>query len=151
MKKAKKQIIRLIVISILIATSLILVSESHAETIFDRMQGAITGVSLPGGGDVEAKAQSMIGTIINGFLSLVGVFFLILVIYGGFQWMNARGREEEIKKAKDIVRSAIIGMIIVMSAYAIAYFVSNALQSAAKSPRGEEAREEVEFPLPHPS
>ena len=134
MKKSKKQIIRLIVISILIATSLILVSESYAApTIFEKMQGAITEISLPGGGDVEAKAQSMIGTIINGFLSLLGVFFMILVIYGGFQWMNARGREEEIQKAKDIVRSAIIGMIIVMSAYAIAYFVSLMLQTAAQT------------------
>ena len=52
------------------------------------------------------------------------------MIYGGYKWLVASGREEEIKKAKDTIRSAIIGLIIVMAAYTISYFVAAALQEA---------------------
>ena len=69
--------------------------------------------------------------VINAFLSIFGTIFLILMILGGYKWMMASGREEEVKKAKDTIRAAIIGLIIVVSAYAISYFVALSLQTAA--------------------
>ncbi len=53
------------------------------------------------------------------------------MVYGGFKWMIAQGREEEVQKAKTIIQAAIIGFGIVVSAYAIAVFVTNAFFSAA--------------------
>lgn len=69
----------------------------------------------------------IISTVIQVFLSLLGIIFVILLVYGGYLWMNARGNEEQVKKAKDTIRMAIIGLVIVTSAYAITYFVFNAL------------------------
>jgi len=102
--------------------------------ITEDMKGGITnsGINLPGGGDAEAKAQTIVGQLINAFISLFGVIFMILIIYGGYKWMMASGREEEVSKAKDIIKSAIIGLIIVMASYAISFFVTNALQGAIK-------------------
>ncbi len=73
----------------------------------------------------EAKPNlaQTIGQIIKGVLSLLGVIFLILVIYAGFLWMTASGNDEQITKAKNILKASIIGVIIVMGAYAITYFV----------------------------
>ena len=65
----------------------------------------------------------IIAIIIKGFLSLLGVIFIILILIGGYNWMTAAGEEEKIKKAKDTLRRAIIGLLIVVSAYAITYFV----------------------------
>ena len=103
-----------------------------AQDITQRMIDGLAGVNLPTvGNDPDTGAQTIIGNIINAFLVLFGAFFLILVIYGGFKWMNARGNQEEMEKAKKILQSAVIGFIIVMMAYAISFFVASALQGAA--------------------
>jgi hypothetical protein len=59
----------------------------------------------------------------------LGVIFLVLTIYGGFIWMNARGRETEVEKAQGIIRATVIGLAIVVAAYAISYFVVEVLTS----------------------
>lgn len=69
----------------------------------------------------------LIGRVISIALSLVGTLFLILMIYAGFLWMLARGDSKTVDKAKDILRSAVIGLIIVAGAYAFTTFVLTAV------------------------
>ena len=68
-----------------------------------------------------------ISTIISLILSLVGVIFLVLMIYGGINWMTAGGNEAQVKKAKSTIGQAVIGLVIVLSAYAITYFIMQSL------------------------
>lgn len=65
----------------------------------------------------------IVGSVIKILLSFLGVIFLVLLIYGGYLWMMDRGEEALAKKAKDIIKNAIIGLIIVLAAYAITNFV----------------------------
>jgi hypothetical protein len=65
----------------------------------------------------------IVAMIVNIILSLLGIIFLILIIYAGFLWMTAGGNDQQVGKAKSLISSAIIGLIIVVSAYAISYFV----------------------------
>jgi len=65
----------------------------------------------------------LIGKIVGQLMGFVGVIFFVLMIYGGFLWMTAQGNEEQIKKAKSLITGAVIGIIIVFSAYAITSFV----------------------------
>lgn len=60
-----------------------------------------------------------IGSYIQIILSFIGVLFLILMIYGGYVWMMARGDEQSVTKAQGIIKNSIIGIIIVLMAYAI--------------------------------
>ncbi|MDD2807263.1 MAG: hypothetical protein PHW95_01930 [Patescibacteria group bacterium] len=116
---------------LLLAIGLIKAPTVLAETIIDRMQQGITDIDLPSAGtDVETASQLIVGKVLNTFLSVFGILFLVLIIYGGYKWMMASGREDEVQKAKDTMRAATIGLIIVLSAYAISYFVAQALQSA---------------------
>ena len=69
----------------------------------------------------------IIGVIIGVILSFVGVVFLLLTIYGGYLWMTASGNEEQVQKAKKIIRNSIIGLLIVFAAYAITAFVGSVL------------------------
>jgi hypothetical protein len=64
-----------------------------------------------------------IGTVVGAGLALIGVIFLILMIYGGFTWMMARGNEQQVTKAKDLIFAAIIGLFIVLAAYAITAYI----------------------------
>jgi amino acid transporter len=77
----------------------------------------------------------VVATVIKGFLSFLGVIFIILIIYGGFRWMTAQGNEDQVTEAKKNIRNAVIGIIIIMAAYAITFFVFEALNQAS-SPDG---------------
>lgn len=73
----------------------------------------------------ETSAAGFVGTIVSAFLSLLGVIFLILMLYSGYNWMIAHGDEQKVNKAKETLRTSIIGLIIVVSSYAIYIFVWN--------------------------
>ena len=75
--------------------------------------------------NVLANKIGNVATIILGFL---GVIFLFFVTYSGIQWMTAGGNEERITKAKNRMVRAAVGLIIVVSAYAISAFVISKLQ-----------------------
>ena len=88
------------------------------------------------GYDTTGKDTALINTagrIAGGFISLIGIIFISYTIYGGFLWMTAAGREEQITKAKSIIRDGIIGIIVILGAAAIFYFVFNALNQGASS------------------
>ena len=89
--------------------------------------------NLPSGGQNEGKIETVIGKIIQAFLSIFGVVFLALMLYGGYVWMKAQGREEEVKRAKSMIQNAIIGLGVVMTAYAISYFVVFMFNRAAST------------------
>lgn len=78
----------------------------------------------------ESQLTQMIARIINVLLSVLGVIFFLLVLYGGFLWMTSAGNEEKVKKAKTILTDSVIGLIILLAAYAISRFVIEALISA---------------------
>ena len=65
----------------------------------------------------------MIGTIIYGLLGVIGLIFLLLVVLAGLRWMTAGGNEETVANAKQSLKNAAIGVIVVLSAYAISYFI----------------------------
>ncbi len=69
--------------------------------------------------------NTKIGLIIGLVLSFVGVIFLLLMIYAGLTWMTAQGNQEQVNKAKDLMINAVVGLIIVLAAYAITAFVGN--------------------------
>lgn len=67
--------------------------------------------------------EDIVGGIIKTALSLLGVIFIILIIYGGYLWMTAGGNEDKVSKAQTIIRNSVIGLAIVLAAYAITFFI----------------------------
>jgi hypothetical protein len=71
--------------------------------------------------------SQIVGSIINVALGFLGIVFLVLLLYAGFLWMTAAGDETKTKKAKDIIMQSIIGLVIVVAAFAISNFVLGSL------------------------
>ncbi|MDP2684124.1 MAG: hypothetical protein Q8P20_03635 [bacterium] len=70
-----------------------------------------------------ADLKGTVVSIIQWALGLLGLIAVVMVLYGGFTWMTAGGNEEKISKAKKIISAAVIGLIIVLLAWAIIIFV----------------------------
>jgi len=71
------------------------------------------------GNSTPQDIRITIAKIVNVVLSFLGAIFLALMIFAGFQYMTAAGNEEKTKKAVDLLRDAIIGLIIILMAWAI--------------------------------
>ncbi|OGH88013.1 MAG: hypothetical protein A3J93_02475 [Candidatus Magasanikbacteria bacterium RIFOXYC2_FULL_42_28] len=72
-----------------------------------------------GDGDLRAT----IGNIISVVLGFLGIVAIVIILIGGFTWMTAGGNDEKVGEAKKWIFSGIIGLAIILSAYAIAQFV----------------------------
>jgi nitrogen fixation-related uncharacterized protein len=83
--------------------------------------------NAPDGNVGDRNLQGIIVLVINSILGLLGVIFLVLIIYAGFLWMTAGGNDDQVGKAKGLLINAIIGVIIIVAAYAISYFVLSAI------------------------
>ncbi len=95
---------------------------------YAQLGGALTNLNQAvGSTGLESNLSVTIGTVIRSVLALVGTIFLILTIYAGILWMTASGNEEQVTKAKNIIKATVIGLAIVMSAYAITFFVTSKL------------------------
>lgn len=90
-------------------------------------QAAGTGLSV-------VDPRVMAANIIRIALGFLGIIAVCLIIYAGFLWMTAGGEAEKVEKAKKILTEAVIGLIIILSAFAIASFILNSLIGATTNP-----------------
>jgi len=67
--------------------------------------------------------QSLVGNIINYVLGVVGSIALIMFIYGGFTWLTSGGSAESIKKGREIIVWAAIGLIVIFLSYGLVKFL----------------------------
>ena len=74
--------------------------------------------------------NALIAQLINFTLSLVGSISLLLFVYGGIIWMTSAGSPEKIKKGRDIIVWAVIGLAVVFMSYILVRFVIQGLTGA---------------------
>jgi len=101
--------------------------------VFAQLAPSETGLDATGAkafGSIDQSIGEWVGAkIITPALALVGVIFLVLMVYAGFLWMTAGGKADQVTKAKDLMIRAVIGVIIISAAYAITTFVFSALSA----------------------
>lgn len=90
----------------------------------------LDAVAVKGGGfNTDVTFEIIVSTVITMVLGLMGVIFLVLAIYGGYNWMMARGNEDMVEKAKKTITNATIGLIVVLSAYALVRIIVDVVGS----------------------
>ncbi len=73
-------------------------------------------------GDVDDPAV-LIGNVINTVFGIIGSLALLMFIYGGLTWMTSSGSQEAVKKGKNIITWAAIGLAVIFMSYALVRFV----------------------------
>jgi hypothetical protein len=65
--------------------------------------------------------------IINVLLYFIGSIVIVLILWAGFKWMTSAGNSDAIKKSRETILNAVIGLIIIFASYAILNFVFDSL------------------------
>jgi Zn-dependent protease with chaperone function len=98
-------------------------AQSVKPATFGIEYGTYTGLT-------QTDIRITIANIIRTAMGLLGIIAVVIVLYGGFKWMTAQGDTKAVDEAKKVLIAGIIGLVIIVSAYAIATFVINSLVAA---------------------
>lgn len=89
------------------------------EILGTAQQSAIVGLGQRASSELDIRVYVL--RFVRGALSFVGLIFVILILYGGFTFMTG-GTEEKMDNAKKIIGNATVGVIIILTSYAITLF-----------------------------
>lgn len=101
-------------------------SPVFAKKTFQDNNKALTTVANKTGIE-QTSVPSLFSKIVEVAIGLTGLIYLAFMVYAGFKWMTARGNEDDVKKARDSIIAATIGIAIIIGAYAITNFISTQL------------------------
>ena len=101
----------------------VLTIPSLAQNLDNGMMGEAATAAEIGG----ANLPTILGQIFKIVLSILGLVALIIVIIAGVQWMTSGGIPEKIKKARALLSAGLIGLLIIICAYAMVSFIISSL------------------------
>ena len=102
------------------------------QRLLERGAGAI----IPGeqsGSQTYVNPAIFIIRWVRVLLSFLGIFTVAGIAYGGFLWMTAGGTSDQVDKAKKLLKNMIIGLVIILSGYSIAWFATYSIQRSTGS------------------
>jgi len=113
--------------NILFLPTLVFAADDTMGGLLNEAAGA-EGAGYNTAADTSATGLArIIGSVIQIFISFLGIIFICYTIYGGFLWMTAAGNDEKITKAKSIMRDGVIGIAIILMSAAIYLVIRNLL------------------------
>jgi hypothetical protein len=69
-----------------------------------------------------------LGTIIQGILGVLGIVAVVFIIIGGINYATSQGDTGKVKKARDTILYAVIGLLVALFSFAIVTFILNGIQ-----------------------
>ena len=113
----------------LLAAPTMVFAQAAGSNPFVKAQQYTNDVGSSAGIRTNRSLQEIVGQIINIALGFLGILLLAYLLYAGFLWMTAGGDSKKVDEAKTMIRNAIIGLIIIVAAFAISNFVLTNLAS----------------------
>ncbi len=80
----------------------------------------------------QADIPTIISNVIQIIMGLSATVMLVVILYAGFVYLTSKGDSGKTKKAWDLIKSASIGIIIIVTAYSLSQFIINNIKFIAK-------------------
>lgn len=119
----------------------LIVSPANAAETASTIQSGISATASTGRlGNVcaqqtlQACVTAIAGSAINTVLAFTGLILLGYLLYAGFLWMTSGGEDDKAGEARTMIKNAVIGIVILSTAFAISSYVLGALNSIATAP-----------------
>ena len=84
-------------------------------------------------GGVSIDPQTLITKIINAIFTFAEIAFVVMFLIAGVMYITASGNEESAGKARQMILQAVIGIVIVFSAWGIATWILTTLKSGGEN------------------
>ena len=84
-------------------------------------------------GEGETGTSAAISRIFNITITVSEVIFIILLLIGGIMYLTALGNDEQVGKARKLMLEAVIGIVIVLAAWALGTFIIGRLKQGGGS------------------
>ncbi len=135
MKTNKKQLLSFIILLTIFSLSqfaLVQVApDVQAASLWDQQSETQTIGGLAfGGEEPEYPVKIIVAKVVRRFLEFLGIIFLILILWGGYKYMMAGGNEDKVNEAVDQIKQGVIGLVIMLAAYSITFYVTEYIKRA---------------------
>ncbi len=74
--------------------------------------------------DNPTDVRQITVSAIKVFLTFIGIIVTIYIVIAGYKWMTAAGNDDKVREAKKQIINAIIGLIVILFAYAAVHFIA---------------------------
>jgi hypothetical protein len=71
----------------------------------------------------SSPIYSLLGAAINYLLALIGAVAVLAIVVSGIQYITSQGEPDALKKAKDRITNAVVGLILLSLTFAIMRFL----------------------------
>ena len=127
MKKLTKHLISFAILALLFSPVLTFAQSNSADFGLEPVSVGIDGVLS------DSDPRAIVGRIINIALGILGIIAVGIILLGGFKWMTAGGNEDKTSEAKQLLGAGVIGLVIILSSWALATFIINQIYGATTS------------------
>ncbi|MBI2594220.1 hypothetical protein HYW39_00820 [Candidatus Curtissbacteria bacterium] len=87
-------------------------------------ENPLGNITLPGDLAESTKPSNIINSLVGLIIAIAGLLFFFYLLIGGIRYMTAGGDSKAIGSATSAITTALIGFLLVISAYFIALFIS---------------------------
>lgn len=124
MKKSKKITLLITALALTVFSFSFIPATTHAATDIcsQDVPQEVKDANGCGGGSA-ANLEEVIVNIISGIVGALALVAVIFIVVGGINYMTSQGDPGKVKKAKDTILYAVIGLVIAVLAFAIVNFV----------------------------
>ncbi len=139
MKKIFKQVFGLMMLSSIILPVSMMMFVGNAKAINPWGDPFAQNVGYDSFNDIKMgkkDPRTIAANVINILLGMLGVIAIVLILFGGFKWMTAAGNDDKVGEAKKLIGAGAIGLLIVLSAYAVSIYILRSYLLATGSIEG---------------
>ena len=125
--KIKTLVLGLAAVSTLGAAAIVAPASAADDGNYTTINQYTSGDEAGSGSGQQTDLMGTLQTIINVALGLIGFVAVVMIIFGGFQYITSSGDAAKVTKAKNTIMYGVIGLVIALLAFAIVNFVLQAL------------------------
>lgn len=103
---------------------------THAQFAEDELEQHLQAAGGRGAGLTATSPFWIIANIVTILLLLIGTIIFCFFFYAGFLWLTAAGDDEKISHAKGIIKTTVIGLLVVLVSLSLTRFVLYYARSA---------------------
>jgi hypothetical protein len=113
--------------ALLLPSAAVFGSDGDAWEICDKLDKDSSLWTAAGCGNLDDTIDVRIEGVMAVVFWAVAILAVIMIIYGGMQYVLSQGDAQKTKKAKDTIMYAVIGLVVALAARVIIYFVFSAV------------------------